>query len=88
MSVFDFLLRASINNLVMNIAENREVAIPISNVVAKPLIGPVPKIKSIIAVKPVVMLASNIEDNALLKPSAIDFFRPFPFLSSSLTRSK
>ena len=32
----------SISNLVINIAVNKEVAIPINKVVANPLIGPVP----------------------------------------------
>ena len=77
----------SINNLVMKIAVNNEVAIPISNVVAKPLIGPVPKIYNTRAVSPVVIFASNIEDKALLNPSFIDCFRPFSFLNSSLTLS-
>ena len=40
----------------MKIAVNREVAIPIKRVVAKPLIGPVPKMNKINAVKPVVYL--------------------------------
>ena len=44
------------------------------NVVAKPLIGPVPNTNKIKAVKPVVMFASKIEDNALEKPSFIDSF--------------
>ncbi len=39
------------------------------------------------AVNPVVMLASKIEDKALLKPSEIDFLIPFPFLTSSRTLS-
>ena len=44
----------------MKIAVNNEVAIPISNVVAKPLIGPVPKMYNTSAVNPVVIFASNI----------------------------
>ena len=44
------------------------------NVVAKPLIGPVPNTNKINAVKPVVMLASKIDDKALEKPSLIDSF--------------
>ena len=39
------------------------------------------------AVRPVVMFASNIEDNALLKPSLTDCLNPFSFLNSSLTLS-
>ena len=45
----------------MNIAVNKEVIIPINNVVAKPLIGPDPKTNNMIAVKPVVMFASKID---------------------------
>ena len=56
----------------MKIAVNKEVKIPIKRVVANPLIGPVPKLNNINAVKPVVMLASKIEDNALLNPSLTD----------------
>jgi hypothetical protein len=66
---FPFLPYPSINNLVIKIAVNKEVAIPINNVVANPLIGPVPSINKIRPVKPVVILASRIEDRALLKPS-------------------
>ena len=71
----------------MNIAVNNDVAIPINKVVAKPLIGPVPKIYKTSAVRPVVIFASKIEDKALLKPSLIDCFNPFSFLNSSLTLS-
>jgi len=74
---FSFLESTKI--LVMNIAVNKEVPIPIRSVVANPLIGPVPKIKRIKAVKPVVIFASKMEDNALLNPSAIAFRIPFPF---------
>ena len=41
-SLPDLKTLLSINNLVINIAVNRDVAIPISKVVAKPLIGPEP----------------------------------------------
>ena len=68
-------------------AVNKEVAIPINKVVAKPLIGPVPNTKRINAVKPVVIFASKIDERALLNPSETDFLRPFPFLSSSLILS-
>ena len=78
----------SISNLVINIAVNKDVNIPTSNVVAKPLIGPVPKINKINAVKPVVMFASKIEDNALLNPSLIADFWSLPFVNSYLIRSK
>ena len=76
------------NSLVIKIAVNKEVAIPIKRVVAKPLIGPVPKTKSIRAVRPVVIFASRIDERALLKPSATDFLKPLPFLSSSRILSK
>ena len=72
----------------MKIAVKSEVPIPIRRVVAKPLIGPVPKINRMRAVSPVVILASRIEDRALLNPSAMAFRMPFPFLNSSRTRSK
>ena len=42
----------------MNIAVNKDVAITINKVVAKPLIGPVPKIYKTSAVIPVVIFAS------------------------------
>ena len=83
---FSFL--ESIRILVIKIAVNNEVPIPIRSVVANPLMGPVPKINKINAVKPVVIFASNIEDRALLKPSEIDLRVPFPLSSSSLTLSK
>ena len=73
---------------VMNIAVKRDVIIPIINVVAKPLIGPEPKINNITAVKPVVMFASNIEDKAFANPSATAWLFPLPFANSSLIRSK
>ncbi len=73
---------------VIKIAVNKEVAIPINKVVANPLIGPVPKMNKIKAVKPVVIFASKMEDSALLKPSSIDSFKPFPLAISSRIRSK
>ncbi len=63
--------------LVIKIAVNNEVKIPINRVVANPLIGPVPKINKTRAVTPVVAFASKMDDNALLKPSAIACFNPF-----------
>ena len=78
----------STNILVIKIAVNSDVMIPINNVVAKPLIGPDPKINNINAVNPVVTLASRIEDNALLKPSETDCFNPFSLYNSSLILSK
>ena len=53
-----------INNLEIKIAVNSEVIIPINRVVAKPFIGPVPKVYNINAVNPVVIFASRIEDSA------------------------
>ena len=85
---FPFTERESIKSRVMKIAVKREVAIPINKVVANPLIGPVPNTNKIKAVRPVVMFASKIEDNALSKPSATAFNCPFPFFSSSRIRSK
>ena len=72
----------------MNIAVKSDVPIPINKVVANPLIGPVPNTNKIKAVSPVVMFASKIEDNALLKPSETAFCGPLPFLISSRIRSK
>ena len=83
---FSFLESTKIR--VMKIAVNKEVPIPMRSVVAKPLMGPVPKTKRINAVSPVVIFASKIEDKALLNPSAIALRTPFPLLSSSRTRSK
>ena len=77
----------SISNLVINIAVNNDVTIPINKVVANPLIGPVPNTNKIKAVKPVVMFASKIDDNALLNPSLIASFCPLPLAISSRTRS-
>ena len=72
----------------IKIAVNNEVPIPINKVVAKPLIGPVPKINKITPVKPVVMFASKIEESALPKPSLIASNCAFPLPNSSLIRSK
>ena len=85
---FPFSFRASIKKRVIKMAVKSEVPIPINKVVANPLMGPVPNTKRINAVSPVVILASKIEDSALLNPSATDFLSPLPFLSSSLTLSK
>ena len=60
----------------------------INRVVANPLIGPEPKINRMRAVNPVVMLASRMDDKALLKPSLTDCFSPLPFTNSSLILSK
>ena len=77
----------SISNLEIKIAVNNEVKIPINKVVANPLIGPDPNTYNINAVRPVVMLASKIEDNALLNPSLTDSLLPLPLNSSSRIRS-
>ena len=45
----------------MNIAAKSDVIIPITNVVANPLIGPEPKVYKIIPVNNVVTFASIIE---------------------------
>ena len=68
-TVFPFDIFESIKILVIKIAVNSEVAIPIKRVVAKPFMGPVPKINKINAVNPVVIFASKMDDNALLNPS-------------------
>ena len=75
------------NSLVMKIAVNKDVIIPINSVVAKPLIGPVPKVYNIKAVKPVVIFASNIEDKAFWYPSTIAGLSFLPLYNSSLTLS-
>ena len=72
----------------MKIAVNNDVTIPINKVVAKPLIGPVPNTNKIKAVKPVVILASKIEDNAFAKPSLTASFCVLPLPSSSRILSK
>ena len=48
----------------IKIAVNNEVAIPINRVVANPLIGPVPNKNKINAVRPVVILASKMDERA------------------------
>ena len=86
-----FLFTASsINKRVINTAVNNEVAIPIINVNAKPLIGPDPKTYKIIPVKSVVMFASIIADKAPLteNPSSTDCFKPFFLNKLSLILSK
>ena len=55
-------------------AVNKEVKIPMRSVVANPLMGPDPNTYKIKAVNPVVMLASKIDDSALLNPSLTDSF--------------
>ena len=67
-------------------AENNEVIIPIPRVVAKPLIGPVPKKNKIPAVNKVVTFASIMAEYAFLYTSFISSFIPFPALNSSFIR--
>ena len=73
----------------IKIAVNKEVAIPIINVKAKPLIGPVPKTYKIIPVNKVVIFASIIADKAPFKlnPSETDCFKPLPLDKLSLILS-
>ena len=73
---FALAKRPSTSSRVTKIAVDKEVAIPISSVVANPLIGPVPKTNKINAVSPVVMLASKIEDKAFINPSETACFCP------------
>ncbi len=61
-------------------AVDKDVAIPISNVVANPLMGPVPKANKINAVNPVVIFASKIDESVtFLNPSETACFCPLPF---------
>ena len=80
----------SIRRRVINTAVNKEVPIPIINVNAKPLIGPVPKTYKIIPVNKVVMFASIIADKAPFteNPSSTDCFKPFFLNNPSLILSK
>ena len=80
----------SIKIRVINTAVNNEVKIPIINVKANPLIGPVPNTYKMIPVKKVVMFASIIADKAplKLKPSSTDCFNPFFLNKPSLILSK
>ena len=50
----------------MTTAAKKEVKIPMINVVAKPLIGPVPNTAKTIPVNSVVMFASKMANKALL----------------------
>ena len=78
----------SISKRVINTAVKIVVIIPIIKVVAKPLIGPLPKIKSTAPVRKVVILASSTEVIAWLNPSWIAWVSALPFLNSSRIRSK
>ena len=64
-----------------------EQAIPIIHVVAKPLIGPVPIVRSMTPVMSDVRLESKIAENALLYPARRASLSPSPFFISSLMRS-
>ena len=86
-SFSDFLTLHSKYNLVIKSAVKSEEAIPMIKVVANPRIGPVPKEKSIIAVKRVVTFASMIAALDPLYPSDIACFRALPFNNSSRIRS-
>ena len=59
------LLKKSKIRREMNTAVNKEQSTPMINVVANPLIGPVPNAKRMIPVNTVVMLESMIALNAL-----------------------
>ena len=59
-------------NLVTKIAVNILITVPMSKVFAKPIIVPEPKYQSTIAAIIVVMFASIIAENALLKPAETD----------------
>ena len=74
--------------LVTKIAENIETKTPIASVTAKPLIKPVPKIKSTKQAINEFTLLSNILLKALSKPASMAWKKLFPALSSSFVRSK
>ena len=59
-------MKYSYTKRVMNTAVKKEIQIPIIKVVAKPRIGPVPKLNKIIPVNKEVMLESKIALNAFL----------------------
>ena len=62
----------SINSLVISKAVNTDVIIPNPKVTEKPLIGPEPKKKRMIAAIMVVTFASMIEDKAFSYPIFIE----------------
>ena len=86
-NVLPFSILLSTINLVNKTAVNRVVPIPIINVTAKPLMGPIPTRNKINAVKKVVILPSRIADKECLKPSSTASAKPFPARNSSLIRS-
>ena len=67
---------------------NIEVKIPSDRVIAKPLIGPVPKANRTTAAIKVVIFASDIDDKALSYPELILPWAVPPDRNSSLIRSK
>ena len=74
--------------LVIKIAQNIELNIPILNVTANPLIGPEPTPKSTAAAINVVKFASNIVLKARSYPDLIAPLTVLPLSSSSLILSK
>lgn len=75
MILFSFSL-ASRRSKMMRVIKTplkNEVRIPMLKVVAKPLMGPVPSIKSIIPVSKVVRLESKMAEKAFLYPSGKAF---------------
>ena len=60
----------------MNTAVKKDTKIPIINVVAKPRIGPVPKLNRMIPVMIDVKLESKKAEKAFEKPSANTYFTP------------
>ncbi|MCY1370605.1 hypothetical protein D9M69_577050 [compost metagenome] len=85
--VFPFLIRLSKISRETKMAQKSEVPIPTSNVVAKPLIRPVPKMKRITPVMTEVSCESMIDGMAFLNPRAMAEGKAFPDAISSLTRS-
>ena len=71
----------------MNTAVKNETKIPIIKVVAKPRIGPVPKLNRITPVMIDVRFESKIAEKAFEYPSANAFFTPLPFFNSSFVLS-
>ena len=80
----------SIKILAIKIEVNKDVTIPINNVVAKPLIGPEPKINNTAPVRIWVTFASTIERIApfQLYEAITASFKVFPERSSSLALSQ
>ena len=84
-----FVPTNNLNNvLVINIAENILINIPMLKVKANPLIKLVPKKNKIKATIKVVILPSLIEGQLLLNPSVSETAKLFSSFSSSLIREK